>query len=68
MRKVQGTEIKGEFPKSGIRLFSRDDILTLGYSAISTLALVDNASEPMWLAQDIGIRNNSEFEMKVKLL
>lgn len=56
-----------ESPNPALALSSLEARSNLACSAISTVALVGNASEQMRFAQDIGIRNSSGFEMKARL-
>ena len=54
-------------PQPGIRPFLKLR-LNLGCSAIFTVALAANVSEPMCLVQDTGIHNNCGFKMRASLL
>ena len=54
-------------PKSGNRP-SLELKFNFGCSAIFTVALVANVSEPLCLVQDTGIHSNFGFKMKASLL
>jgi hypothetical protein len=54
-------------PKSGNRP-SPELRFSFGCSAIFTVALVANVSEPVCHAEDTGIHSNFGFEMKANLL